>query len=624
MEFCGPCKFRGKDTRAVKHCVTCQEPQCKTCADIHSSSKATRYHLLLNIEDLKMDSKTIRDLNQFQICKDHPEKKLQFFCTDHGHLLCSTCLLNTQRLNCKSVIDIESAGEQLTKCKFNEQINTDLECIVHHCNEKERQIQGFIDKSHKEKQEFIRHMDNSRHRIMIHLNKCKMRILNEVDRNLKTQVTELGRQQTLLRTTHQTLKESKDILQKIASDNSKADLFRCILSIIEQLQESQLSKPMVTTKRFTHSVQLSPAFVSLLVSLDTFPIMQCRTLSNTKTYIHRVNLNSNMNNFLEASKVALSKNNDKTNYSSADAESEVNYSNNHNKHHDASTRGSGDTSTRDFKATLFKSAESKPKNNVKLIHKSDVTLSTSDGKKASINGIITLFDGSIVISDCKWSRLIRLNEDLTFRDSAELSKLPGHMTSLNERYMVVCLPTANRIAFIAVSPELKWMRNFITEYTPNGVHALDAKRLLVSMVNDNKWLLQIRTIEGEILQHIGKTRSILDAEHISSLKMTPSSPRYFLQCCQVSYTLYCFQANGKEIFKHSIMSPTGIHVDSTGAIYVLESFGMLHILSKSGVLLQKVPIPKKANGITCNRTMDRLIITRQSSAVLGVFNIIHQ
>ncbi|XP_045190245.2 uncharacterized protein LOC123547317 [Mercenaria mercenaria] len=541
--------------------------------------------------------------------------------------MCSTCILNIQKLKCKTIIDIETAGKQLETNKFNEQLTRDLESVEDHCKEKEKEIQRLIDGSHKERQDLKKYIEDFRNKMLTQFNKCEKDILVKVDERVKTQVAALTSQQTVLRETLQTAKENKDILQMIISNNSKADIFRCILSIMQQLDKSQTNKASVTTDMSTHSVELSPAFDTLLTSIDVHPIMQCRTVINTKTSTSNVNMKTDMDSFLETVKqVALTSENDlSSDYScsSADAEMEDHEAKPHRIQSNESSNVS-DTSSKSAQATASShGTATKSKRLSNIVHMLDVTLTTPDEKQPCIAGIITLLDGSIVLSDSKHPRLIRVKEDLTYKDTADLSHLPGNMTVLNDKYLVVCLPTANRIAFVWLSPEFKWMRNFITKYTPKDVHALDTTRLLVSIYDttERKWYLQILTTDGAFQQDLGKARSILDASQISSLKLTPISPRYYLQCCKESNKLYCFETSGKGVFKYSVMSPKCLYVDNAGKIYVLDSFGSVHILTNDGMLLQTIDVSKESNGIACNRKKDTLFITKQCSDKIGVFKI---
>ncbi|XP_053406592.1 transcription intermediary factor 1-beta-like [Mercenaria mercenaria] len=277
VDICGPCKFRNESKKAAKYCVTCQEPQCKTYAEIHGNSKATRNHLLLIITDLNNASKTQEDLNEFQNCKDHPEKMIDFFCVEHDNLMCSSCLLNIQKLGYKTVVDIETAGEQ-------------------------------------EKHELQKHIEVIKKKLITQIDKCQKDILDEVDKNVKTQVAELTGRQTVLKEDLRTAKVNKDIQQTVISNNSTADVFRCTLSIMQQLSIFESSKGSATTDTFTHSVKVSPAFDTLIESMDIHPIMQCKAFGVAKTYTRNVNMKTDRDSFLKIAKqVALIRDSDISN-----------------------------------------------------------------------------------------------------------------------------------------------------------------------------------------------------------------------------------------------------------------------------------------------------------------------
>ncbi|XP_060560792.1 uncharacterized protein LOC132720642 [Ruditapes philippinarum] len=626
MDICGPCKFRNEDKKAIKYCLTCEESQCNTCADIHASSKATRKHLLLAITDLNKASKTTEDLEKFQNCNDHTDKKIEFFCIDHEHFLCSTCLLNIKELKCKTIVDIETAGDHLLTTRFNERISKDLEDVTNYCREQGNEIQRMIEKGHLNKQEIQKYLTDHKHKVINQFKKCEKDILDKVDTTVEKRNSELKSQQTVLKEARTTASGNRDMLHKIVCNNSSADIFRCSFSILEQMERLPINKVSMTTEIFNHSVELSPIMYALTKSVDNHPLMYCKTTTTSlSTQQKFLNVTADKESFLKTTKqVALTRDQEHSNdYTCSSSDADI----------EGSDTNSKDVPEKDCEVKPMEGSdkiaiESLPINGSLdkekqpwLVHISDTVVTTPDGKQPEITGIVTLTDGCIVLSDSKWSRLLRLKINLSYKDTAEMPYPPGNMTVLNEKFLVVCFPTGNRVAFVSVSSEFKWMRNFITSHTPRGIHTIDNSRLLLSMKDDSddKWYLHIVSTDGALTRDIGKTRSIQDASLISSIKFMVSSPRYYLQCCTFSDALYCYDVKGKVSFKYRVGSPKYLYVDMSDRIFILDSFGQLHIRTSNGKVIQRVNVPKETNGLTCSKTKDKLLIIKHSTTTISVY-----
>ncbi|XP_060576661.1 uncharacterized protein LOC132733975 [Ruditapes philippinarum] len=630
MDICGPCKFRNEDKKAIKYCLTCEESQCNTCADIHASSKATRKHLLLAITDLNKTSKTTEDLEKFQNCNDHTDKKIEFFCIDHEHFLCSTCLLNISELKCKSIVDIETGGEHLLTTRFNERISKDLDDVTNYCREQENEIQRMIEKGHLNKQEIQKYITDLKHKVINQFEKCEKDILDKVDTTVEKRNSELKSQQTVLKEARTTASGNRDMLHKIVGNNSSADIFRCSFSLIEQMERLPINEVSMTTEICSHSVELSPIMYAFTKSVDSHPLMYCKTTTSMSTQQIFLKITEDKGSFLKTTKqVALKRDQELSDdYMCSSSDVDV----------EGSNADSKDVPAKDFKVKPMEGSDKTAKENVQsdgsldkekdswLVHISDNVVTTPDGKQPEITDIATLTDGCIILSDSKWSRLLRFTTDLTHKDTAELSHPPGKLAVLNDQFLVVCLPTGNRIAFVSVSSGFKWMRNVKTLHSPRGIQTLDNSHLLVSMKGTSyrKWHLHVITTDGKLKQDIGKTRSIQDAFMVSAIKSTHASPRYYLQCCTITGALYCYSVDGKELFKYSVRSPKYLYVEKSGNIYLLDSFGKLHILDSDGKRLQTCDVPKEANGLTCSNTKNKLFLTKHSSPVINVFQVVNR
>jgi hypothetical protein len=146
--ICEPCKEREIDSYAYKYCVTCQESQCRKCAEVHKSYKATRSHHLVQIEDWQVPLKLCSDLKVMRKCKQHAEKELEFCCTEHKEFLCSTCLLTESvHRHCTTIINLSTCFTSSNMRVFTDKICNDLDQTIHKARYAKEKLIGTYENS---------------------------------------------------------------------------------------------------------------------------------------------------------------------------------------------------------------------------------------------------------------------------------------------------------------------------------------------------------------------------------------------------------------------------------------------------------------------------------------------
>ncbi|XP_053406589.1 uncharacterized protein LOC128559312 [Mercenaria mercenaria] len=686
MELCGPCKFRNTDIKAVQFCKTCQEPQCKECADVHRSSKATRTHLLIIITDLNKDLKICQDLDKFQRCSDHFDKPLDFFCVDHSHLMCSTCLLLAQKSGCKSIIDITTAREFLVD-QYHPQIERDLDNVIDRCKRNESKIVDAKISCIDRETDLTKYLVRTKIKIIEIFEKYEKRVKMELSKMVEQQISALDELEKKSTETRKTAENNKEMLKTVIQSGSGADFFRCALSITEQLDELNSSSSSTITNIKKQSLLIAPTLNSFIE--DRVPLLKCDTEENILAIHAQQKLETGRSTFLDSIKHLVVPNENETgsneilkatvphgisdgnpdnaaksvgitshstsvvtaekidifdnNSYKGDIDNEVtnkstshspdstttNQSTSHSpestKTNQSTSRSPASTKTSD---TMIKQGllSSNSACNIQVILPvSYVTIPTPDGKQPVAEGVATLHDGRLVLSDIKGSRLIILNENFTYNNQFVLSKQPGNVSVLDDSCIAVCLQSTFKVALISTENEFKWVKSIQTRYHPKGICTIDNNSLLVSMRDGTgSWYMSVYSREGKVLREIKMISPKFDAFHIASFSPKESeSERYFLQCCKKSNSLHCFTANGKEVYKYSIMSPNGVYVDTDSNVYVLESYGILHILSKYGHLINKTNLyfSTDINGISCNTKLNRFVVTRNSGRSICALNI---
>lgn len=106
--FCDPCMVLHKHNNAINSCLECDESLCSVCSDHHKSLKATRNHILIDI-DLQPTFLSLTKELSASNCKFHPLRDIQYFCVNHDLLCCGDCLA-ADHSKCEQVLSVELAS----------------------------------------------------------------------------------------------------------------------------------------------------------------------------------------------------------------------------------------------------------------------------------------------------------------------------------------------------------------------------------------------------------------------------------------------------------------------------------------------------------------------------------
>ena len=134
--FCDP-----SPVKAMVWCPECDDFLCSDCLRHHKSSKLSRHHLTMSLEDYNELPAIVQTLNYH--CEDHDEK-LDLFCPIHSYPCCIRCSLTSHK-ECSGVVPI---ADCITNVKSSpamldlEQTLKELDSFVRRCtDDKEKNIQ---------------------------------------------------------------------------------------------------------------------------------------------------------------------------------------------------------------------------------------------------------------------------------------------------------------------------------------------------------------------------------------------------------------------------------------------------------------------------------------------------
>lgn len=126
--FCDPCMVLHKHNNAINSCLECDESLCSVCSNHHKSLKATRNHILIDIDTQPRFLSLTKELSASN-CKFHPLRDIQYFCVTHDLLCCGDCLAAAHS-KCEKVLSVESASINAKESVSFEECENELKHIL--------------------------------------------------------------------------------------------------------------------------------------------------------------------------------------------------------------------------------------------------------------------------------------------------------------------------------------------------------------------------------------------------------------------------------------------------------------------------------------------------------------
>ncbi|XP_063426131.1 uncharacterized protein LOC134709938 [Mytilus trossulus] len=108
--LCDPCKYDDTTKSAKKWCTYCEEGFCVDCEKVHRSTKISRDHRLISVDDYENRYDLISvNLN----CGIHC-KRLELYCIKHNEEICVACITSNHK-GCRDIMLIENVAK-IAKC----------------------------------------------------------------------------------------------------------------------------------------------------------------------------------------------------------------------------------------------------------------------------------------------------------------------------------------------------------------------------------------------------------------------------------------------------------------------------------------------------------------------------
>ena len=133
VKLCAVCSNEGDHRPAVKYCIDCDQPICKSCVEFHRRIKLLKDHKLIDHEN-EDAVKLAQLVSSYLACPNHPEKNIEFICKNHDVLCCITCERVHHR-TCQQVVEVSSEATGANMSAKTQDITRHLAAAKQHMEE---------------------------------------------------------------------------------------------------------------------------------------------------------------------------------------------------------------------------------------------------------------------------------------------------------------------------------------------------------------------------------------------------------------------------------------------------------------------------------------------------------
>ena len=159
---CHICERENKTKSAHVWCVDCREAMCEFCEHQHKRFKQIENHKIVTLTDLDSTETPIPSGDMY--CLDHPDKRVEAYCSDHSVVCCISCVTIKHR-KCDSVGTIEDAAKSLRNSdeinKLEKSFNNMSETLTNMEKDRAENLKGIESETNKIRNTILKLYDNA-------------------------------------------------------------------------------------------------------------------------------------------------------------------------------------------------------------------------------------------------------------------------------------------------------------------------------------------------------------------------------------------------------------------------------------------------------------------------------
>ncbi|CAG2190026.1 unnamed protein product [Mytilus edulis] len=255
---CGVCDSQHITQDAEHWCPECDEGLCPTCLIFHNSSKISRGHVVISIENYKRLPQNIQSIHQH--CPHH-DRKYQNYCPNHDIPCCPFCI-STSHSECKGLQVLEEVVKTSELFSHFEDMKQTLKDVENNIKRIKIDREGNLKSIQEQRNKFQSEIKQVRQQINSHLDKLERQALE----NIKATEDKVKHQvETLLSKLSCSSREGKDLENIISAMTDYAsDLQRF-------LGKKQIESEVAKSERYINSLVEDGSLqqVSINCSIDS-------------------------------------------------------------------------------------------------------------------------------------------------------------------------------------------------------------------------------------------------------------------------------------------------------------------------------------------------------------------
>ncbi|XP_063435593.1 uncharacterized protein LOC134716515 [Mytilus trossulus] len=283
---CEPCKRLGKTNLACQWCVSCQDLLCSECCNYHKALTATKNHILIT----NVKYKALLPYMPSTKCTNHPEKDLEYFCSDHD---CSCCILckRSEHIGCQRIEKIEeknadiSLQDQFINLKMKTKRDTkDLNILSNTTDEN-------ISKLNEDKESLLEQMKTTRQEVLKALEAFETNTISDIEEQFDKECEELRKRKDTYSQKLTELEKFQHMLHTIVDINMEHNTS---LFLLYEKSKQQIKQDQSVVEKFISSYKntVTESKVGCEIDIETLCIRMVKTISFHKDESPKLNLHS--------------------------------------------------------------------------------------------------------------------------------------------------------------------------------------------------------------------------------------------------------------------------------------------------------------------------------------------
>ncbi|XP_053376428.1 uncharacterized protein LOC128547505 [Mercenaria mercenaria] len=227
--FCQPCDLVDRRLPAFGFCKDCEEHLCESCFKNHRMTKPTRYHILLDENNmpqtLRVPSEPANADQSNDLptpCPEHKQEIIKFFCHDHETLQCNVCVtLDHTRTSCQ----VDYIPDISKKSLESKETLKDLEKVIERYKKAIVELKEKFCKSAKSLKDVLAEIKSFRQEINQRIDELEKKAIERAKDLQKENNTILKRAEKTCNDITKSIEASSDTIKQLRDSKQAARLF---------------------------------------------------------------------------------------------------------------------------------------------------------------------------------------------------------------------------------------------------------------------------------------------------------------------------------------------------------------------------------------------------------------